>query len=69
MIHQRTRFLEHAKRANHLARHHIKPNREMNQRTLRLCAPIFIGRYFDLAHRIRFNTSVFGWLFFAPRLL
>ena len=58
VIYQRAGFLENAKSANHLARHHIKADVEVEQATLCLRAPILVGGDFDLAHRIGFDARI-----------
>ena len=50
LIDQRAGFLENAKRANHLARHHVIADIEMKQAALGLRAPILIRRDLCLAH-------------------
>ena len=49
---------ENAKRPNHLARHDVVADIEVQQRALSLRPPIFIGRHFNFAHRIGFDAGV-----------
>jgi len=53
-------LLQDAKRANHLARHHVKANIEMKQRALGLRAPVAICEYLDGPHRVGFYSGFSG---------
>ena len=58
LIHQRARFLENAEGADQFRRHGVASNVEMQQRALRLRAPVNIGRDFDLSHAVGFDASL-----------
>ncbi len=60
LIHQRAGFLENAEGANQLRRHGVAADVEMQQRALRLRAPVDIRRNFDLSHAVGFNASAGG---------
>jgi len=48
--------------ANEFGRHLVRPDVEVQQRTLGLRAPVHIRRDFDLAHAVGFNAGASGAL-------
>src|ERR1700733_6543251 len=56
LVHQRARLLEDAESANEFRRHGVAPNVEVQQRALRLRAPVDIGRDLDLSHAVGFHA-------------
>src|ERR1700754_3113273 len=58
----RSGFFEYSERANHLARHPIVANVEVVQRAFGLRAPVAVGGYLDVSHRVGFSSG-FGRLF------
>ncbi len=60
LIHQRRGFFQNAKSANHLRRHRVLANSEVNQRARGLRAIVAVGGNVDRAHRIGFGASGTG---------
>jgi len=70
-IRNRGRAFDDAQRADEGGRHGLDPNREINKRTRRLCAVIFIGRNGEFAERVGFSAEVgagLGHKFFSYSL-
>ena len=57
LIHQRAGLLQDAEGANQLRRHGVAPDVEMQQRALRLRAPVDIRGDFDLPHAVGFDAG------------
>ena len=58
LIDQRAGFFQNAEGADQFGRHGVAPDVEVQQRTLRLRAPIDVGWDFDLAHAVGFDADV-----------
>ena len=58
LVHQRAGLLEDAKGADQFRRHGVAANIEMQERALRLRAPVNVGRDLDLSHAVGFGASL-----------
>ncbi len=58
MVHERAGLFQRAESVDQFGRHCIAPNVEVQQRALRLRAPINVSWDFDLSHAVGFGAGV-----------
>src|SRR5216684_5025212 len=58
LVHQRTGLFEDAKSADQFRRHGVAANVEVQERALRLCAPVDVRRDIDLSYAVGFDPSL-----------
>ena len=58
LVHQRASLLQDAESADQLRRHGVAADVEVQQRALRLRAPVDVGRDVDLSHAVGFGARL-----------